>query len=117
VKGAYLGGEVLIVKAIQYTYTVKEFSLNPSRAIHRALQGVDVTISLRGVPAVSLEQVLAAGRTAIELGIRGADALHLVAAMSAQSAAAMVDEFLFVTYDLKLAKVAGETGAFTAVLG
>ena len=42
------------MKPVQQTYTVKEFSVNPSRAIHRALQGVEVTISLRGVPAVRL---------------------------------------------------------------
>jgi len=42
------------LKPDQQTYTVKEFSVNPSRAIHRALQGVEVTISLRGVPAVRL---------------------------------------------------------------
>ena len=42
------------MKPAQQTYTVKEFSVNPSRAIHCALQGVEVTISLRGVPAVRL---------------------------------------------------------------
>ncbi|MDR3670443.1 MAG: hypothetical protein P4L36_06350 [Holophaga sp.] len=45
------------MKAEQQTFTIKEFSVNPSRAIHRALQGVDVTISLRGVPAVRLVPV------------------------------------------------------------
>jgi prevent-host-death family protein len=45
------------MKAEQQTYTVKEFSVNPSRVIHRALQGVEVTISLRGVPAVRLVPV------------------------------------------------------------
>jgi antitoxin (DNA-binding transcriptional repressor) of toxin-antitoxin stability system len=43
-----------IVKPARQTYTVKEFSANPSRAIHRALQGVEVTITLHGVPAVRL---------------------------------------------------------------
>jgi len=47
------------VKAEQHTYTVKEFSVNPSRVIHRALLGVEVTISLRGVPAVRLVPVVA----------------------------------------------------------
>ena len=42
------------MKPAQETFTVKEFSVNPSRAIHRALEGVDVIISLRGVPAVRL---------------------------------------------------------------
>jgi antitoxin (DNA-binding transcriptional repressor) of toxin-antitoxin stability system len=42
------------LKSTRLTYSVKEFSVNPSRAIHRALQGVEVTISLRGVPAVRL---------------------------------------------------------------
>ena len=66
--------------------------------------------------AVRLEQVTLAGATAIDMGIRGADALHLVAATSAQSAAALVDEFVFVTYDVKLAQAAMTTGAFTSVL-
>lgn len=42
------------MKPARQTYTVKEFSTNPSRVIHRALEGVEVTISLRGVPAVRL---------------------------------------------------------------
>jgi len=67
--------------------------------------------------AVRLEQVTVAGAMAIDLGIRGADALHLVAAISAQSAKTLVDEFIFATYDLKLGKAARETGVFTAVLG
>jgi antitoxin (DNA-binding transcriptional repressor) of toxin-antitoxin stability system len=45
------------MKVVQCSYTVKEFSLNPSRAIRKALQGVEVTISLRGVPAVRLVPV------------------------------------------------------------
>ena len=49
------------MKAEHLTYTVKEFSINPSRVIHRALHGVDVTITLRGVPAVRLVP-LGAGR-------------------------------------------------------
>jgi hypothetical protein len=39
-----------------------------------------------------------------------------VAATSAQSAASLVDAFVFVTYDLKLARAAMDTGAFTAVV-
>lgn len=35
-------------------YTVKEFSVNPSRAIHQAMAGEEVIISLRGVPTVRL---------------------------------------------------------------
>jgi predicted nucleic acid-binding protein len=66
--------------------------------------------------AVRLEQITQAGATAIDAGIRGADALHLVAATSAQSAASLVDAFVFVTYDLKLARAAMDTGAFTAVV-
>jgi len=42
------------MKSTRLTYSVKEFSINPSRVIHRALQGAEVTISLRGVPAVRL---------------------------------------------------------------
>ena len=42
------------MKAEHRTYTVKEFSVNPSRVIQCALHGVDVTITLRGVPAVRL---------------------------------------------------------------
>ena len=39
----------------QHSYTVKEFSLNPSRLIHRALNGEEeVVITLRGIPAVRL---------------------------------------------------------------
>jgi len=53
-QSAYLDVEVRIVKAEQQTFTVKEFSVNPSRVIHCALKGVEVTISLRGVPAVRL---------------------------------------------------------------
>ena len=49
------------MKPQQQTYTVKEFSLNPSRAIHRALGGVEVIISLRGVPAVRLVPVAPPG--------------------------------------------------------
>ena len=48
------------MKAVQYTHIVKEFSMNPSRAIRRALQGVDVTLSLRGVPAARLVPVTGA---------------------------------------------------------
>lgn len=36
-------------------YTLKEFALNPSRLIHRAMNGEEeVVITLRGVPAVRL---------------------------------------------------------------
>ena len=66
--------------------------------------------------AVRLDQVLLAGRTVVSLGIRGADALHLAAALEAQSAGAMVDAFIFVTYDLQLAKAAEDTGVFNKVL-
>jgi len=39
----------------QRTYTLKEFSANPSRVIHQAMQGdEEVVITLRGVPAVRL---------------------------------------------------------------
>jgi len=65
--------------------------------------------------AVRLEQITQAGAVAVERGIRGADALHLVAATSARGAASLVDEFIFVTYDVKLAQAARNTGAFTAV--
>ena len=47
------------MKPPQQTYTVKEFSANPSRAIARALQGAEVTITLRGVPSVRLVPVQA----------------------------------------------------------
>jgi len=63
-----------------------------------------------------LEQMLAAGSTALKFGLRGADALHLVAALSMQTTAGMVDEFIFVTYDLALAQAARKTGSFTSVL-
>jgi predicted nucleic acid-binding protein len=66
--------------------------------------------------AARLDMVLLAGRMAIDLGIRGADALHLAAASSAQSAGALADEFIFVTYDVQLAKAAAATGVFTKVL-
>jgi predicted nucleic acid-binding protein len=66
--------------------------------------------------AARLDQILLAGRSALDLGIRGADALHLAAATSAQSAGTLVDEFIFVTYDLKLAKAAEAAGVFTRVL-
>jgi len=58
------------VKTTQHTYTVKEFSTNPSRAIHRALQGVEVTISLRGVPAVRLVPVEGGRRASEEVLLR-----------------------------------------------
>ncbi|MDR3670444.1 MAG: type II toxin-antitoxin system VapC family toxin [Holophaga sp.] len=67
--------------------------------------------------AVRLDQVTQAGATAIDLGLRGADALHLVAATSARDAAALVDQYVFVTYDVKLARAAKDAGVFTAVLG
>jgi predicted nucleic acid-binding protein len=67
--------------------------------------------------AARLDQIVAAGGVAMRHGLRGADALHLVAAMSAQGTAAFVDEFVFATYDLALAKAARETGIFTAVVG
>jgi|GEM_PF-1534368 prevent-host-death family protein len=36
-------------------YTLKEFALNPSKVIHRVMTGEeDVTITLRGVPAVRI---------------------------------------------------------------
>ena len=66
--------------------------------------------------AARLEQILAAGTMALRLGIRGADAMHLCAAVSAQGSAALVDEFIFVTYDLALAAAARKTGVFTSVL-
>lgn len=66
--------------------------------------------------AARLEQMIAAGNLALKLGIRGADALHLVAAVSAQGTAALVDEYIFVTYDQALAGAARKTGAFTSVL-
>jgi predicted nucleic acid-binding protein len=66
--------------------------------------------------AVRLDQITQAGAAAIDLGIRGADALHLVAAASAHGAASSVDEFVFVTYDAKLARAAKGTGIFTSVL-
>ena len=49
------------MKPEQQTYTVKEFSLNPSRAIHRAMEGVEVIISLRGVPSVRLVPLTSPG--------------------------------------------------------
>ena len=66
--------------------------------------------------AARLELITLAGATAIDLGIRGADALHLVAALSAQGVAPLVDEFVFATYDLKLAQAAGRTGVFTSIV-
>ena len=48
------------MRAEHQTYTVKEFSINPSRVIQCALHGVDVTITLRGVPAVRLVPLRAA---------------------------------------------------------
>ena len=65
--------------------------------------------------AARLEQLLAAGTMALKFGIRGADAMHLVAAVSAQGSAALVDEFVFVTYDRALAAAARKTGVFTSV--
>lgn len=36
-------------------YTLKEFALNPSKVIHRAMKGEeDIVITLRGVPAVRI---------------------------------------------------------------
>ena len=49
------------MKPSRQSYTVKEFSLNPSRAIHKALSGIEVTISLRGVPAVRLVPIVPVG--------------------------------------------------------
>ena len=66
--------------------------------------------------SIRLDQITMAGAAAIDLGIRGADALHLVAATSARGAAPMVDAFIFATYDVKLAQAARDTGVFTAVL-
>lgn len=38
-----------------HQYSLKEFALNPSRLIHRAMNGEEeVVITLRGVPAVRL---------------------------------------------------------------
>ena len=66
--------------------------------------------------AVRLDQITQAGGVAIDLGIRGADAVHLVAATSAQGAAVLADEFIFVTYDVNLARAAKASGAFSSVL-
>ena len=89
---ACLEGEVRIVKPAQETYTVKEFSVG------------------------RLDQITQAGASAIDLGIRGTDALHLVAAASARDVAALVDEYVFVTYNVRLARAARAAGVFTAVL-
>jgi predicted nucleic acid-binding protein len=67
--------------------------------------------------AIRLEQVTLAGAMAIDLGLRGADALHLVAALSAQGAAALAGEYVFASYDVKLAKAAREAGVFSSVVG
>jgi antitoxin (DNA-binding transcriptional repressor) of toxin-antitoxin stability system len=61
--------EVPSMKSVQHTYTVKAFSSNPSRAIHQALKGAEVTITLRGVPAlrlVPLEEDQEPSRAALE---------------------------------------------------
>lgn len=40
------------MKVERQRYTLEAFSVNRSRVIHRTLHGVEVTITLRGVPAV-----------------------------------------------------------------
>ena len=85
-----------------------------SQACHQAFRAWFLTATTHS--AAILDQIILAGGLAIDRGLRGVDALHLVAALSAQGSAVLVDEFLFVTYDAKLARAAEATGVFTSVL-